>query len=89
MRNLPTSCSVEELRESLYKLLDPEIVVKIFKSRNFGFLHFVNRFAAEQGMTVLQNWMLRGQLIEITWARPRMYSKRNQQRCAPAHYCYK
>ncbi|CAG9841025.1 unnamed protein product [Diabrotica balteata] len=69
MRNLPVTLSKEELQESVFKLMDKENIQRVYKFKNYAFIHLFTRTQAEHLMKILKEHF-DDELIQIEWAKP-------------------
>ncbi|XP_044729513.1 probable RNA-binding protein 46 [Chrysoperla carnea] len=75
VRNLHPNVTEEALRKLIETLTCPSNVLKVKKLKDYAFIHFKTRTSAETVLNKLQEYTLYGHKIEVTWARPPMYSK--------------
>ncbi|XP_028135031.2 APOBEC1 complementation factor-like [Diabrotica virgifera virgifera] len=54
MRNLPVTFGREELQQLLYKLMRKENIQRVYKFKNYAFVHLFERSQAEELMKILQ-----------------------------------
>uniref|UniRef100_V5H892 Putative heteroproteinous nuclear ribonucleoprotein r rrm superfamily n=1 Tax=Ixodes ricinus TaxID=34613 RepID=V5H892_IXORI len=69
VRNLVLSTTEDELRE-VFSLNGSLKVSKVKKIRDFAFIHYRSREEATTALEAMQNAVLNGSVIEVTWSKP-------------------
>ncbi|KAF2879061.1 hypothetical protein ILUMI_27114 [Ignelater luminosus] len=75
VRNLPYHLTTKEMRLWLGQLLCMDSITKVHKINDYAFIHFNNRNNAELALVSLNGLTIEGKKIEVSWSRPRIYSK--------------
>ncbi|CAG9856058.1 unnamed protein product [Phyllotreta striolata] len=70
MKNLDVSITPEQFRNMIHTFVHEDHVEKIYKFKNYAFVHLRSRHLAENLMKRLQDYY-KGTSIEIEWAKPR------------------
>ncbi|XP_018335421.1 RNA-binding protein 47-like [Agrilus planipennis] len=60
---------------------------KIHKVLDYAFVHFRRRADAEIALNALNGVSIGGHKIEVTWARPKIYSKNYRMNTPPTNFC--
>ncbi|KAG5891931.1 hypothetical protein JTB14_030076 [Gonioctena quinquepunctata] len=69
MRNLSITDSTEDLHKSLLRFIKEQDLEKVYKFKNYAFVHVSTRRKAEELMKTLKDHY-RDTIIEIEWAKP-------------------
>ncbi|XP_074035035.1 probable RNA-binding protein 46 isoform X2 [Leptinotarsa decemlineata] len=87
LRNVPFKYTEAEVHTCVCSVVGSRIVTKLHKMLNYAFVHFSNRSDAEFAKQKLQNFVIGNRLIEVEWAIPRRFSKKNRLNCGPNNFC--
>ncbi|XP_044270554.1 probable RNA-binding protein 46 [Tribolium madens] len=91
MKNVPNFWTLERLKNYISKIIGNIFVVRIYKKDNYAFIHFDDRSSAEKALRTfksLYDYLGRNEKqIEVEWARPSTYSKKNRINEVPDNFC--
>lgn len=82
VRNLMLSSTEDHIKD-VFSHGNSLKVEKVKKLRDFAFVHYRSREDAEKALNALNNYILDGASIEVTWAKPVDRSTKNRNRPSP------
>ncbi|KAG5874955.1 hypothetical protein JTB14_002639 [Gonioctena quinquepunctata] len=69
IRNLSVTETTEDLQKFLLRFIEEQYLEKVYKFKNYAFVHLSTRSEAEKLMTKLRDYY-RGTVIDVEWAKP-------------------
>ncbi|XP_017771441.1 PREDICTED: APOBEC1 complementation factor-like [Nicrophorus vespilloides] len=73
VRNMPVRHSTDDMKQMIVCILGLQFrfVEKVYKHRDYGFIHFATRRDAQKSLEILRDYFKRNDYdIEVTWAKP-------------------
>ncbi|KAF2887542.1 hypothetical protein ILUMI_18631, partial [Ignelater luminosus] len=87
VRNLPCQITKEQLHLYLVQYVGLGNITRVYKKYDYGFIHFQYRNAAQTALSILNGLTIWDKKIEVTWSRPRVYSKENRLKRVADNFC--
>ncbi|GJQ69202.1 hypothetical protein Trydic_g5049, partial [Trypoxylus dichotomus] len=87
IRNLDLQMTASDLHQFLTKFVTSSTIYKIHKTFDYAFVHLTNRKSAEFCFRAIKGKILGNLKIEVSWARPKIYSKSYSAHQPINHFC--